>query len=95
MDKAAQKAADMLSSTPVIILFGIWAIYHTITTREYVSAISDITFLAALLILRDEKIQGEKAERILKEADRASKKDLKQTEEVKTMIKYLMGQYKL
>lgn len=74
MDNLAKQIASILSSGPAIAIMAMWVVFHTATTREYVSFISDVTFLAALLILRDEKIMSDKTDKNVKQDLRATKR---------------------
>lgn len=77
MDKFAQHIANFLGSAWVIIPYFVWVVYHIITVKDYVTAISDVTFLVGLLILRDEKISAEKTEENVKKDLTLSRKVLR------------------
>lgn len=79
MDKLAQKAADFLGSTWVIVGFGGWMIVHTILQKDYISFISELAIWIGLMILRAEAVQAE-------ETDRAVKKDLKASERIEKKL---------
>lgn len=76
MDRFAQRIANFLGSAWVIIPYFLWVVYHVITVRDYVTMISDVTFLVGLLILRDEKISAEKTDANVKRDLKLSKKVL-------------------
>jgi hypothetical protein len=77
MDRFAQRIANFLGSAFVIIPYFIWVVYHTITIHDYVTSISDVTFLVGLLILRDEKVAAEKTDKNVKRDLTLSRKVLK------------------
>lgn len=63
MNRLAEKIAVVLGSAWIVGPYAFWVVFHTITVRDYVTAISDVTFLAALLILRDDKVQADRIEK--------------------------------
>lgn len=92
MNKAAEKIAAFLGSAPVIIGFGVWTIAHAFISQDYVSTISDLAIEIGFLILRAEIVQSERLERYIREAARASKKDLKLTQQILDEIEDLRFQ---
>lgn len=92
MNKAAEKIAAFLGSAPVIIGFGLWTLAHAFLSQDYVSTVSDLAIEIGFLILRAEIVQGDRLERYIKEATRASKKDLKLTNAIMSEIEDLRYQ---
>lgn len=80
MDKLAQRIANFLGSAWVIIPYFCWVVYHVVTVRDYVTAISDVTFLVGLLILRDEKVAADKTDKAVRKDLTLSRKVLKKLE---------------
>lgn len=75
MDRIAQKIADWLGSTIVIVLFGLWLMGHNVVAKDYVTFISDMAIWIGLLILRAEKVQSDRMERDVK-------RDLKKSDDI-------------
>lgn len=87
MDAIAQRIASILGSAPVIIVFGLWMIYHNVTAWDYTNFISDVAIEIGLLILRAEKVQGDRMEHYTKQAAKDTKQDLQLSEEVLHLLK--------
>lgn len=80
MDRAAERITDWLGSTPVVLSFTFWLIFHNARGFEYVSFISDMAILIGLLILRAETVQSRRTEHTVKA-------DLKKSDEVIRLLR--------
>lgn len=86
LDRAFERTITLLGSTLVIVTFGVWMVVHTISTRSYLSFISEMAIFIGLLILRGQNIQSVRMERNIERTKEDTKKDLEKSDEIITML---------
>lgn len=90
MDRIAERLSEWFGSTPFIALHVIWFAVWLILglPKELLTLIVSLeAIFLAIFVLRAENVQSERLEKYVKEATRASKKDLELTNAILKEVK--------